>query len=106
MKENGWRRLDAVPITLDIIAPVTVGLLGMLLLPVAIVLGLQRVLPSQVSANTLCMCFFASLFARLLMLIRVLSFIYLSEHFRNCLNSPLSIRYARYRNILGAANSR
>ena len=54
MKENGWRRLDAVAITLDIIAPVTAGLLGMLLLPILLVLGLQQVLPTKINSNTLC----------------------------------------------------
>lgn len=54
MKENGWRRVNAVAITLDIIAPVAAGLVGMLLLPIILVTGLQRALPSKVSSNTVC----------------------------------------------------
>ncbi|THH10343.1 hypothetical protein EW145_g1377 [Phellinidium pouzarii] len=54
MKRKGWRCLDAVPITLDIIAPVTAGLLAILFLPVIVVFGLQQLLPTKIKSSALC----------------------------------------------------
>ena len=54
MKRAGWRRPEAVEATRQIILPVTAGLLGMLLLPIALILGLQRLLPSTVNDKALC----------------------------------------------------
>ena len=38
-----WQRPNAITATVDVIIPVTFGLLGMLLLPLGVVWGLQRV---------------------------------------------------------------
>ncbi|KAL5531378.1 hypothetical protein ACEPAG_4255 [Sanghuangporus baumii] len=62
MKENGWRRVNAVAITLNIIAPVAAGLLGMLLLPILIVIGLQQALPTKISSNTLFLYVYPGIF--------------------------------------------
>ncbi|EJD07670.1 uncharacterized protein FOMMEDRAFT_101037 [Fomitiporia mediterranea MF3/22] len=62
MRDNGWRRLNAVTVTLDIIAPVTAGLLGMLLLPILLVLGLQWLLPSKINSNTLFLYVYPGIF--------------------------------------------
>ncbi|KAH8110989.1 hypothetical protein DFH11DRAFT_1616415 [Phellopilus nigrolimitatus] len=62
MKDNGWRRLDAVAVTFDIIAPVTAGLLAMLFLPIFLVLGLQRLLPTTISPNTLFLYVYPGIF--------------------------------------------
>ncbi|TDL24001.1 hypothetical protein BD410DRAFT_786709 [Rickenella mellea] len=45
IKRNGWRRPDAATATLDIIVPVTFGLLGMLLFPPAVLWTIGQFLP-------------------------------------------------------------
>lgn len=54
MRQVGWKRVDAVAVTLDIIAPVTAGLLAMLSVPILFTFGLQAAMPPGIKANTLC----------------------------------------------------
>ncbi|KAI5118672.1 hypothetical protein M0805_003610 [Coniferiporia weirii] len=62
MKRNGWKRLDAVAVTLDIIAPVVAGLLGMLFLPVVVILGLRQLLPTKINPDILFLYIYPSIF--------------------------------------------
>ena len=54
MRESGLMYLDVVEVTYEIIAPAAIGLFGMLFLPIILVIGLQQILPSKISSNTLC----------------------------------------------------
>lgn len=54
LKEDGWKNPDAIGVTFNIILPVTGGLIAMLLLPVGLLLCLQRLLPTVINPKSLC----------------------------------------------------
>ena len=54
LRDDGFRKFDVITATFDIIIPVTLGLLGCLLLPILIVMPLQRLLPNYISPKALC----------------------------------------------------
>jgi E3 ubiquitin-protein ligase MARCH6 len=54
INRNGWTRPDPIMATKEVIAPTIAGLLGMLLLPPAVLWICARIWPIQITDRTLC----------------------------------------------------
>ncbi|KLO17994.1 hypothetical protein SCHPADRAFT_925510 [Schizopora paradoxa] len=60
--DGGWRHPDALAATFEIIAPVTVGLITVILFPMILVAGLQHYVPSVISNKSLFLYVYPGIF--------------------------------------------